>query len=522
MSASKEKKIRQELYASGKLDKNPEQTKQIAHRKKTHTVLTIVCIVLVVVLAAGSVYGSAVFEKNTTAVTVGSHKVSPAMYNYFYRSIYSNILSQYGQLASYLIDQTKSLDSQYYDQEKKQTWEDFLKEQTNTSLAQAYAVYDDAVKNGFKLSDTEEATLTSLPETIESYATSNGYASAADFLKTTYGRGCTVKNYAEYARLTQTVSSYTQQYSDALKYSDDDVETYYQSHKDTYDTVSYHAYLCAVKTGTGDDATVDMDASKQLAESIATGGYQNLDKYNELVAANVSTDQQSSYTDGSATLNSDRTKANVSEGLADWLFDTTRKAGDTAALVSGTSGYYAVYYVDNSSKNDVKMVNVRHILIKPTDSNDDASKEAAKTKAQGLLDQFNAGDKTEDAFAALAKANSEDTGSASNGGLYENVYPGEMETAFSDWCFDSSRQVGDTGLVETSYGYHVMYFSGWGENYRIYKIRNDMKTEATNTWAENLGKALTTKVSSFGMSFASTKKASTSTSSSGTSTTTAS
>ena len=35
-----------------------------------------------------------------------------------------------------------------------------------------------------------------------------------------------------------------------------------------------------------------------------------------------------------------------------------------------------------------------------------------------------------------------------------------MVETFNDWCFDPSRQVGDTGIVKTNYGYHVMYFCG--------------------------------------------------------------
>ena len=38
-----------------------------------------------------------------------------------------------------------------------------------------------------------------------------------------------------------------------------------------------------------------------------------------------------------------------------------------------------------------------------------------------------------------------------------------MVAEFSDWCFDQSRQPGDTGIVKTSYGYHIMYFVGQTE-----------------------------------------------------------
>ena len=35
-----------------------------------------------------------------------------------------------------------------------------------------------------------------------------------------------------------------------------------------------------------------------------------------------------------------------------------------------------------------------------------------------------------------------------------------MVKPFENWIYDSSRQVGDTGIVKTNYGYHIMYFVG--------------------------------------------------------------
>ena len=73
---------------------------------------------------------------------------------------------------------------------------------------------------------------------------------------------------------------------------------------------------------------------------------------------------------------------------------------------------------------------------------------AAYKKATKILDEFNAGDKKEKSFSKLAEENSTDTGSKDNGGLYENVVPGQMVNSFSAWCFDSSRKAGDTGSPE--------------------------------------------------------------------------
>lgn len=83
----------------------------------------------------------------------------------------------------------------------------------------------------------------------------------------------------------------------------------------------------------------------------------------------------------------------------------------------------------------------------------------AAQKAQDILDEYLAGEQTAEAFGELAKEYSTDS-NASDGGLYTQVYRGEMLDAFENWCFDESRTPGDTGIVETTHGYHVMYFQG--------------------------------------------------------------
>ena len=78
-----------------------------------------------------------------------------------------------------------------------------------------------------------------------------------------------------------------------------------------------------------------------------------------------------------------------------------------------------------------------------------------------------------------------------------------MEEAFEDWSFDASRQVGDTGIVETSYGYHVMYFCGYGSTYRDYLVESTLRTNDYNAWMEGVVGEASYTTNSFGMRFTS-------------------
>ena len=80
----------------------------------------------------------------------------------------------------------------------------------------------------------------------------------------------------------------------------------------------------------------------------------------------------------------------------------------------------------------------------------------------------------------------EDTGSQSTGGLYEGVRQGQMVAEFDEWIFDASRKEGDTAIVETDYGFHVMYFAGNDGKYYDTTIRNEMAQTDLTAEVEDL------------------------------------
>ena len=172
----------------------------------------------------------------------------------------------------------------------------------------------------------------------------------------------------------------------------------------------------------------------------------------------------------------------------------------------GTMYYYSLslpspdeieaYYTANEAalqekgygKDDGDYYNVRHILITPkggTEAEDktvtysEAEWETCRAEAQKILDDFLAGDATESVFAQLAYQKSEDPGSYENGGLYDLL---TTETSFVEefksWYLDETREPGNTGLIKTSYGYHIMYFS---EKFPIWEYRAEEELVKLNT-----------------------------------------
>ena len=141
-----------------------------------------------------------------------------------------------------------------------------------------------------------------------------------------------------------------------------------------------------------------------------------------------------------------------------------------------TAAELDAYYEENKEafeeggilKGGAQLVDVRHILVQldnvaansdMTVTYTDAQWEACLQEAEKILDEWETGENpSEDTFGKLAQKYSKDTNNAPDGGLLSQVYEGEMVASFNEWCFDQNRQSGDTGIVKTKYGYHLIYF----------------------------------------------------------------
>lgn len=93
-----------------------------------------------------------------------------------------------------------------------------------------------------------------------------------------------------------------------------------------------------------------------------------------------------------------------------------------------------------------------HILLNAAANAPAAEREVVKAKAQALLEQVR---KAPETFAAVAKANSQDAGSASKGGDLDFFGRGAMVKPFEDVVFKLKKgEISD--LVETEFGYHIV------------------------------------------------------------------
>lgn len=126
---------------------------------------------------------------------------------------------------------------------------------------------------------------------------------------------------------------------------------------------------------------------------------------------------------------------------------------------------------------------VKHILIKPattdsmTDEEKSAAEDAAKAKAQEVIDKLNNGED----FTSLVKEYSEDTGSVDNEGLVENFTKGDVDDAFFIETNNLKNGEYSKEPVKSSYGYHVILRVSSTDK----KALKDIKDEVMEKIVEN-------------------------------------
>lgn len=500
MTKKNEGKSQAEIYREerkARLAKaNAKQAKKSPKRVKAEQTFTKVTPIVILCVAAVALVGwllsfAGVPQRLTTAMKVGDMKVSQAEYTYYYRSVASpfvNMASQYDQyygagmgLQFIGYDSTKTPDQQEYNstatqielEEKedgsKNTWEDFFVYHTKNTVQRYYALENEAKKAGLELTDADKESIDEQIKEIRETAASSNYSLNA-YLRAMYGRGVSekvVRNVMEQQLLVEKyMEKMTSDISDA--YSEADLENAYNAKKDDYDVVTMRLFEFNASATVEDDEGVEETQKKEAAakadaKAKADKMLANVKDENTFKAqalANAPEGSADSYKEDSATLMKNGTKsdlANIGEDAQNWVFDSARKAGDKT-VIEAENAYYVLYMVEPRHRNNDYTVNVRHILLSTEEAEDDASKEAIKKNAEDLLNQWKSGDKTEESFAKLATEKTADTGSQDNGGLYENVVRGKMVEAFDSWIFDEARKPGDTDIVETDYGYHIMYF----------------------------------------------------------------
>ena len=488
MSASKDKVARQQLKDAG-LDKRAlAKAKEEKERRASTRKYTIVAVVLVLFFAFIFIYNSSLPAKLTTAVTVNGEKYSAAELNYYYSNAYQTYYQNY-YYYFYLgygpFDTDTPLDEQEY--ADGQTWHDYFLESAVDTLTQVQMLNEAAEAAGFVLSDEER---TEYDESVAEFETAwedYGYSSLKQFVALVYGDGVTPELVeTEMYRMT-VASAYAQQVYDDFEYTAEELAAYYEENAASYNEIEY-AY-CALENVTSDDEDETADTEAEDLVALAEAAVAELNGTDfatfETYAAELL---------GGTAYETSSTADYLSTLYSEWLLDESRVAGDVAYFEEEDGCVDIVMYLGLNT-NDYKLASFRHLLVQAVDADEDGAYSddevaAAEELANTYYAEWQAGAADEDSFAELANTYSEDTGSNTTGGLYEDVYQGQMVTPINDWLFEDGRAAGDTAVLTYneggSYtGTHVVYYVGQSDmTYADSLADSALREEDYSAWSE--------------------------------------
>ncbi len=539
-SRNRETRVTDQSVNNGTVKLSKKQLIRLQEKKKrTNKIIkwSIAALVAVVIVAA-IIITSLPHVPNLEKQLVAENehfKVDGAMFAYVvydYVNQYGSYLSSYGyNMALGLLNQTTT----YKSGSTSQTWYAYFCGLAESRLAETVSLASKAKEEGMTLSDEDIKEIDESMNELKQYALKSGYGGINKFLNAAYTPGVTAGAVRRVMEMETLAYNYYDKYIDSLEYNDEQFDKYREDNPGSFlklDYVSYTFTETYVKDATAEQKAEAYAKAKAAAQAFKDT-YTTVEAFKnaiiELEQAKEAEKNTSGTTSGTASGSGDSQTSEIESHKSDALTDAEKEKilsnyisegklyDKTKAEAEATKDYYEWAYSEDRAVNDMYMLENKasngdlsytvYIIEKPVYIDDYASKDVmhilfsvdtsltgsaadkafakAKEEADKILAEYNNGDKTADAFKALAKEHTDDS-NGEDGGLYKNVTKGQMVEEFENWIYDETREAGNVDLVKTKYGWHMMYFVGDGMTAWKVTAENGLKSDDYSEHLEEL------------------------------------
>lgn len=468
-----------------KMQKRKEQKEKEKKQQRMGTILGVVIVAALVCLVASFPIRT-YLATHETFVKIGGENITKIEFDYNYNLVKNNYLTQYGSYLSYFgVDASSDLSTQMYSDTL--TWQDFFEQMAMDNMTSRKALVAQAKTDGFTYDTSEE--YATFEENIKNAATEAG-VTTKDYVKQIYGSYATLGRISGFIKEAMMVDAYYSQISEQKAPGDEEIQTYYEENMDSYDSVDYR--MVTVKAELPTEPT-------ELADPVETQAPEATDAPAEGSDANAEEPYQPSEAEVAAAMEEAKELAdNAEESVAkdgelqenvkqtsaasvirEWLFDASRKSGDTTVIEDTSGNQYYVLSFEKRYLDETPTVDARVLITQDEDG-------------QALLDEWNAGEATEASFGELCAKYSDDTSTAADGGLYEAITQSGMPEVLSEWLFDANRAEGDTVSITTEDGYtYVIYYMGNNKPEWYMSIRSTLLSETMTAYLEEISADVT-------------------------------
>ena len=493
MSGSKDKKRRQGQKGQGAFDlRNPKEMAAEQTRKKQTRTAVIVILAVVIVGVLLTILNSAIFYRTAPALRVGGTGISIAEMTYYFN-----------QAA----------------QSPDEVWDTHF-ERAADMAARDTLLRRQAEAAGLTISaDWQTGIDAALQEHINAAEMWNvpvNVVVAADF-----GRGMSLNLLRERYEALALGQMYIEHAIEERRAGFDpaELEAFYEEHRDDFELVEFRLHTIpftpeedipglAETEDFDPEMVVTLAEARAEADAIARAAAAGEAGFFEGILDTIDEEMRDWFDEEHTFRSVLRNQLSVL-AYGDWLLADQRSEGDVTVIV-GDTDVFVVFYLGEED-NRYYTSNVRHILIAPeevetVDFNDPdldweavdweaisaqeaAATAEAETEAEGILAQWRAGAATEESFIELVREYSADYNEgADDPGMIPDINrQSNLVPEFLAWSTDPSRRTGDVDIVQTQFGFHIMYFAGYNDEiYHRYALAQErMAAEAFEVWLES-------------------------------------